>query len=96
MAYDRSKDPAPHDAKPGMMLPGSTAAVTPSDTTDFSGTYPIGLMLKTAGTVSFIPAMNADGDYETTDSMPAGHVIWMRIRRVRSTGTSATVTALHL
>lgn len=96
MAYDRSKDPAPHDAKPWMMLPHESAAVTPSDSEDFSGTYPVGLFIKTAGTVSFIPARNADGAYITTESLPAGHTIYMVVRRVRATGTTATLDALHL
>lgn len=74
------------------------ATVTPSDSADLPGaplSYPKALWVSAGGTVNVVPM-----DEETTTGialgdLPAGTVIPVRVRRVRSTGTTATVLALY-
>ncbi len=52
------------------------------------------LIVLTAGTLVIIPADNADIDTLTFGSLAAGTRIPVQTRRVKATGTSATVAAV--
>lgn len=95
MAYTASQDPGITGAVSWDNNFRRSVAITPNDSTDLSGSYPVRLRVISAGTLSYTPAMNADGDYVTTQSLPAGYVLDVMVRRVRSTGTTATVVGEH-
>jgi hypothetical protein len=67
-------------------------ACTPSNTTnDPKGPF-VGLLIVNGGTVTFVDA--AGNTVGPTDSLPAGTEIHVKVVRVNSTGTSATVAGL--
>lgn len=95
MAYTASQDPTVIGAYNPAFADSKTTAITPSDASDLSGTYPLRLLVITAGTLSVIPARNDDSDTVSLGSLPVGYVLNLMCRRVRSTGTTATVVGLH-
>lgn len=76
-------------------MPATTAAaVTPSDTDELAAVAN-GLMVGTAGTIAVVTAA---GDAITIPSAvaTATPTIWLRVKQVKSTGTSATdILALY-
>lgn len=69
------------------------AQIVPSNDTDLV-TVAKGLVVLAAGTLSFIPADNADDEEITYGSLPIGYVVPYFVRRVLSTGTTATVASI--
>lgn len=69
------------------------AQVEPSDGADLD-TVAKGLYVLAGGTVAFVPVDNADGEVIVTGELPAGVIVPYYVRRVRSTGTTATVAAI--
>lgn len=67
------------------MFPGDAAAVTPSDTVDL----PTPSVIYT-GTTGAVKVTTAQGTDVTFTGIPAGFVIPVQVRRVWSTGTTAT------
>ncbi|TJW14461.1 MAG: hypothetical protein E5W82_10825 [Mesorhizobium sp.] len=84
----------PWNVSPNESLFGQKGAeITPSDDTDLA-TVAKGLVVLAAGTLSFIPADNADGETITYGELPIGYIVPYFVRRVLSTGTSATVASI--
>ncbi|BCH33125.1 hypothetical protein MesoLjLc_50550 [Mesorhizobium sp. L-8-10] len=72
------------------------ATITPNDNEDLE-TVSKGLYVLAEGTVAYIPANNEGNSGAailTTGSLTAGSVIPYFVRRVMSTGTSATVASI--
>jgi hypothetical protein len=67
------------------MFPGDAAAVTPSDTVDL--TTPAVVYVGVSGSVQ---VTTAQGTTVTFAGVPAGFVIPLQVRRVWSTGTTAS------
>lgn len=63
-------------------------AITTHNTNDLD-TYVKAFRCNTGGTVSFIPARNADSEIITIDVV-AGEIVPIMTRRIRTTGTTAT------
>lgn len=87
--YDRTKDPlatyAPSAISPGRKM----FAVTPSNTEDLA-IYAKALRIEGEGTLKFLPVDNDDADVVTL-AVTAGEVLdFVQVRRVISTGTTAT------
>lgn len=75
---------------------GSNAvAVAPSDTVDFV-TYPKGIVVTVAGNLAVLPLKAPDDGSHliTFTAAPAGFVVPFRVRRVMSTGTTASTAAI--
>lgn len=72
-----------------IVQPALWVAVTPSDTTDLPQGVAKGLYVDQAGTLTFIPADNLNSQ-AVTINVTAGTRIDSFVRRVLSTGTSAT------
>lgn len=70
--------------------------VTPSDTAEVSrlGGYPRALYVKTGGALKFVAADDADANAQTW-TVVAGQWIPIAVRKVWSTGTTATVSAVY-
>ena len=84
----------PWDKTPDELTFGREGAtITPSDSDDLE-TVSKGVLVCAAGNVVFIPAGNADNETITITSAPVGLVIPFFIRRVLSTGTTATVASI--
>lgn len=72
---------------PALHLPASyAAAVTPSDTVNLTN-LSRGLYVGSAGNVS---CLTAGGDTVTLANVPAGSLLPVRLKRVNSTGTTAS------
>lgn len=63
------------------------AAVTPNDSTDLT-TWPRALFVAGAGDIAVL--MAGDGAAVTFTGVPAGTILPVRVKRVKSTGTTAT------
>jgi hypothetical protein len=73
-------------------------AVTPSDSENLPGApqvCPKALWVSAAGTVNVVPMDEQSDAGVALGDLQAGTVIPIRVRRVRSTGTTATVVALY-
>ena len=66
-------------------IAGSASAITPSDTVPFQG--PVVVYVGGAGDMAVV---TASGDEVTLANVQAGSVIPLRIKQVKSTGTTAT------
>jgi len=64
--------------------------VVPSDTTDLA-TEPKAVTVTAAGTLAVIPQSNEDADVIEYEEVPVGFTPPYVVRRVMSTGTTATV-----
>lgn len=95
MPYDASKDPhASTSGKVSSITNGSKATVvTPSNDTDLAS-YAKAVVTLTAGNLAYLPAENADGVTLAFVDLPAGWVSPHRVRRVLTTGTTATVATV--
>lgn len=71
---------------------GTAAAVTPNDGADLP-VEATALFIAVAGTLSVVN--NEGTTLTTTGSLTAGTVVPFRVKRVRSSGTSAVVYALY-
>jgi hypothetical protein len=73
----------------------NSAAVTPSDTVDFT-TYPKGIVVTAAGNLVVLPLKAADDGAHliTFTGVSAGFVVPFRVRRVMATGTTASVATI--
>jgi hypothetical protein len=69
------------------------AVVAPSDTADLA-TIAKAVVVCTAGNLAIVPAGNADNEIITFTGCPIGFVPPYIVRRVRSTGTTATVATV--
>lgn len=93
MPYDRSLEP-PYVGEENATFGNRCKAITASDSVDAvdtSGRYFKYITAATAGNVSVLGYTNEDGDAPVVYTMSAGMIIPGRIRRVLSTGTTATV-----
>lgn len=92
-AYVQANDPY-FTHTPNRLTPGNNAAaVTPSDTVDFTS-YPKGIVVTAAGNLVVLPLKGADGTYITFTAAPVGLVVPFRVRRVQATGTTASCATL--
>lgn len=92
MAYDASKDL--HKNVDPSALGAKADSVTPNDSTDLTF-YAKAVEVVAAGDLVYLPAKNADGDTITVTGAPVGYRTVCRVRRVLSTGTTATVIAVY-
>lgn len=70
------------------MFPGDAAAVTPNDSVDLA--EPSVIYVGGFGTTGAVKVTTAQGTDVTFLGVPAGFVIPVQVRRVWSTGTTAT------
>ncbi len=70
------------------MFPGDAAAVTPNDSVDLA--EPSVIYVGGFGTTGAVRVTTAQGTTVTFLGVPAGFVIPVQVRRVWSTGTTAT------
>lgn len=94
--YDPTKDPlyGVFATTPGSAGNNSTA-VSKSDTVDFS-TYPKAVVVTVAGNMVVLPLKAADDGSHliTFTAVPVGFQIPFRVRRVMSTGTTASLATV--
>lgn len=93
MPYDKTKDPyASHQPTP-LGLGKRGVPITPDNSTDLVE-YAF-CMVVAAGNVVYIPALNADSaeDVTVTDA-GVGMVLPHLVRRVKATGTTATLVPI--
>jgi hypothetical protein len=69
-------------------------AVTPNDSTDLADT-PKALWVSAAGTLNVVALNDAANTGTALGTLPVGTLVPIRVRRVRATGTTATVIALY-
>lgn len=69
-------------------------AVTPNDSTDLTD-IPKALWISAAGTVNLVAASDVANTGTPMGTLAVGTIIPVRVRRVRATGTTATVIALY-
>lgn len=69
-------------------------AVTPNDATDLAE-IPKALWVSVAGTLNVVGAGDVTNTGTALGSLVVGAVVPIRVRRVRATGTTATVVALY-
>lgn len=84
----------PWDTTPDEQTFGQAGAtITPSDTEDLANVSK-GIVVCATGNVVVIPVNNADEETITFTAVPAGFIVPYFIRRVLSTGTTATVASI--
>jgi hypothetical protein len=93
MAYDPKKDPYSNVRDQIGNFAEKAKTVTKSDSTDLAS-YAKALIVTVGGNLVIIPKENADVDTVSFTGLTAGQVIPIQVRRVLSTGTTATVAAL--
>lgn len=73
----------------------NSAAVAPSDTVDFTS-YPKGIVVTVTGNLVVLPLKAADDGSHliTFTAVAAGFIVPFRVRRVMSTGTTASVATI--
>lgn len=95
MPFDRSKVPVSSAEEIASTLGVRCWPVTPSNSADITdpddGLYAKYFVAATAGDVAVLGYENADGDTAQVLTVQAGQIIPGRIRRILSTGTTATV-----
>lgn len=94
MPYDESKDPHALTGAAVLANGANGVGVTLSDGTDLAS-YAKAIVLLTAGNVSYLPVKSADDAPLSFVDLPAGWVSPHRVRRVRATGTTATVATVE-
>ena len=71
------------------------APITPNDDADIDGAPAKAVTVTAAGTLAVIPADNADDEVLVyAEDLPVGFTPPFQIRRVKATGTTATVVAV--
>ncbi len=73
---------------------GRLVAVTPNDGTDLAD-IPKALWVSVAGTLNIVAVNDPTNAGTALGSLPVGSIVPIRARRVRATGTTATVVALY-
>lgn len=92
-AYDASKDPLYNSVPISGGVPRRVTPVTPSDTTDLTKYGQ--LLVTAAGNLAVVPVLNDDGTgIITLTGLSVGYVVPFQVRRVRATGTTASVAVL--
>lgn len=93
--YDPAKDGYGNFAISGHGFGNNAAAVAPSDTVDFTA-YPKGVVVTVAGNLVVLPLKAVDDGSHliTFTAAPVGFMVPFRVRRVMSTGTTASAAAL--
>lgn len=89
MPYDGGKDPYYSGGESLYGQGRKMVAVTPSDDTDLA-TYAKGLLIKGAGNIEFLPAMNDDADTVVMTVTDNYLLVACVVRRVLATNTTAT------
>lgn len=94
-AYDPTKDPYVAFSSGVLGPSNNSAVVVPSDTVDFPS-YPRGLVVAAAGNMVVLPLKAADDGSHliTFTAAPVGFHVPFRVRRVMSTGTTASVATI--
>jgi hypothetical protein len=93
MPYDSTEDPLAASAREKSDFGRSSRDVTPADGSDNVEPYARVVCL-TTGNISVIPVKNADAVTIDFVGVPAGYVVPFYVRRVLSTGTTATVATI--
>lgn len=70
------------------------SVVTPNDSADLTNVSK-GLLVVVTGNLVFIPVDNADGAPLTWSSVPVNTIVPYFVRRVKATGTTATVWTIE-
>jgi hypothetical protein len=94
MTYDATKDPysgAAQSRSLGFARKG--APISPSDTVDLAA-YVRAVVVTAAGDLVILPVENADGTTITFTAAPVGFIPPYQVRRVLSTGTTASVASV--
>lgn len=93
--YDAAKDPYSDATRNPTFFGKKSRNITKSDTVDLDP-YPKAIVVTAAGNLVILPAGNTDdaGGLVTFTSAPVGFIPPYRVRRVHSTGTSATTSAI--
>jgi hypothetical protein len=89
MPYDVSKDPYATTAAGRDGFGRKSRAVTPNDSTDLDPYARV--VCVSTGNISVVPVENADNVPVPFLAVAAGFVVPFQVRRVMSTGTTATV-----
>jgi hypothetical protein len=89
MPYDSTKDPRAAAIREKHDFGRKSRAVTPNDSTDIDPYARV--VCVSTGNISVIPVENADGVPVPFLAVAAGFVVPFQVRRVMSTGTTATV-----
>ncbi|MCJ9729550.1 hypothetical protein [Bradyrhizobium sp. PRIMUS42] len=95
MAYDATKDPLQTSRGSAFNFGSLGRVVTPNDNTDLDP-YAKSLVVTAAGNLVIIPVQNDDAAPITFTGLSAGQVIPYRVRRVKSTGTTASVATIDV
>lgn len=90
VAYNPTKDP--YYQKPNSQIARGGVTITPSDTTDFSS-YVVAVVVAT-GNISCVPVDGDDSSPIVITGAPVGWVLPWQLRRVMSTGTTATLASI--
>lgn len=93
MPYDPNKDPTNGFRTP-LTLARKQAVITPSDSDDLDPNARF-IECVAAGNIVYLPLENADGSNITITSAAVGWKSSCAVRRVLSTGTTATVVACN-
>lgn len=95
MAYDFKKSSFPYGESSGARGEAAKDMVVlpKSDSTDLA-VYPYAALVTADGTVTIVPEAHSDDTAVSLGTLTAGTVISCGIRRVMSTGTSATLVGL--
>lgn len=93
MVYDPAKDPVQSFRNSHGNFGSVGRVVTPNDSTDLDP-YAKAVVVTAAGNLVILPVQNADGTTITFTACPVGFVPPYRVRRVLSTGTSASVATV--
>lgn len=93
MSYDATKDPHANSAPARDLFGTKGRAITPSDTVDLNP-YAKAIVVTAAGNLVILPAANADGSTITFTGAAVGFVPPYRVRRVLSSGTTASVATI--
>lgn len=72
------------------IIPGSAQAIAPSDATELGNC--IGVYVGGTGDLTVV---DVKGNTVTYKAVPVGAVIWLRINKVKATGTTATLLVGH-
>jgi hypothetical protein len=95
MAYDKSRDPyRTLSADPRSNFGRKGRINVKHDTNDLNP-YAKAITVLTAGTLKILPVGNADGDTVSYAEVPVGFSPPYQIRRVFSTGSTATVATVE-
>lgn len=93
MTYSSTADPYATGSTQTVSPSRAAAAVTPSDTVDFTPTYAKRLYIGTTGDVAVIPVNNyalANTTPVIYHAVPAGTYLNIQVARVMATGTTAS------